>query len=46
MDIKEVERQMHEVYKDYPIIGDYDINPEIFEPEILELIKYSIEDED
>lgn len=31
---------------DNSIVGDYEVNPSIFEPEILKIIKYSIEDED
>lgn len=36
---------MEQVYKDYPIVGNYDIDPEIFSLMILELIKYSSDDE-
>lgn len=46
MDIKEIEKQMKEIYSKYPIVGDYEIEPKIFDPEIQELIKYSIEDEE
>jgi len=27
-------------------VGEYEINPEIFEPKMMELMRYSIEDED
>lgn len=38
--------RMKSVYDKYPRTGEYDINPDVFKPEILELIRFSIEDED
>lgn len=32
--------------KAYPIVGDYEVNPEIFDADILEIVKFSIEDEE
>ncbi len=38
--------EMLKVYKDYPLVGDYDVDPNIFKPEIIELIKQRVEDDD
>lgn len=41
-----VEKEMKRIYSKYPLVGDYEANSDIFKPEIQELIKFSIEDED
>ncbi|WP_291636664.1 hypothetical protein [Clostridium sp.] len=45
-EIAEVEKAMGKAYKGYPLVGDYEVNPEIFDSKIRKLVRYSIEDED
>jgi len=45
-EITEIEKAMKEAYKDYPLVGDYEVNAQIFESNILKIIKLSVEDED
>nr|MBK5235826.1 hypothetical protein [Clostridium sp.] len=39
-------QRMQRVYSKYPVVGDYEVNPDIFDSNILKIIKFSIEDED
>jgi hypothetical protein len=41
-----LEKKMKFAYEDYNIIGDYEVNADIFDEEVLEFIKFSMEDED
>lgn len=41
-----IERKMLKEYSSYPLIGNYEVNPKIFNSDIADIIRFSIEDEE